>query len=86
MITIFNRAELHLTYDMNERIRICGTLSANGIDYHIKTVNPTASTMGTSRRANYGTFGLNADVMYEYHIYVRKKDLDHALHLIHSSK
>lgn len=86
MITIFTRAELCFTYNMNERIRICDILSANGINYHLKTINPTASTVGSTRRASFGTFGLNTDVMYEYHIYVHKKDLEYATKLIHSTK
>ena len=86
MITIFNRAELYLTYNMNERVRICNILSANGINYCLKTINPSASSFGSTRRASYGTFGLNTEVMYEYHIYVHKKDLEYATKLIHSSK
>ena len=86
MIKNYNRAELYLTYDMNERVRICDILNANEIDYHLKTINPTASTLGSSRRASSGTFGLNMDVMYEYHIYVHKRDLELATHLIHNSK
>ena len=86
MITVFNRKELHLTYDMNERVRICDILRANNIAYYTKTVNTTASSFGHSRRADYGTLGLNTDYMYEYHIYVHKKDYDTALYLIHNNR
>ena len=84
MITIFNRKELFLTYDIKERTRICDILCENGIDYYLKTINPTASAFGSSRRASQGSFGLNPDYMYEYHIYVHKKDYEFANHLIHS--
>lgn len=82
MITIFNRKELLLTYSIDERVRICDVLRANNIDYYTKTVNTTASSFGSSRRATSGTLGLNTDYLYEYHIYVHKKDLDYATHLI----
>ena len=86
MITIFNREELLLTYSMDERVRICDILRANNIDYTIKTVNTTASSFGSSRRSTSGTLGLNMDYMYEYHVYVHKKDYDLAIHLIHNSR
>lgn len=82
MITVFNRRELYMTYSMDERVRICDLLRANNIDYHLKTINPTTSTFCSTRRANFGTLGMNMDYMYEYHIYVHKKDYDTALYLI----
>ena len=80
MLTLFNRRELYMTYDMNERVRVCDILSANNIDYRLKTTNTTASTMGGRRGGN--TFGINMDYAYEYKIYVHKKDYDRAIHLI----
>ena len=81
MLTMFNRRELHMTYVMNDRVRVCDILRANGIDYRLKTTNTTASTMGGRRGGN--TFGVNMDYAYEYKIYVHKNDYDRALHLIH---
>ena len=80
MLTIFNRRELYMTYNMNDRIRICDILRANGIDYRLKTTNTTASAMGGRRGGN--TLGVNMDYTYEYKIYVHKNDYDRALHLI----
>ena len=42
MLTIFTRRELHMTYDMSDRVRVCDILRANGIDYRLKTTNTTA--------------------------------------------
>ena len=78
MITIFNRAELTMTYSMDEQARVRNILADNGIDYTVKIHNPNAG--GTQRRSS--GFMLNQDYLYEYHIYVRKKDLDYAQHLI----
>ena len=80
MLTIFNRRELHITYDMSDRVRVCDILRANSIDYRLKTTNTTASTTGGRRGGN--TFGVNMDYAYEYKIYVHKNDYDRALHLI----
>ncbi len=80
MLTIFNRRELYMTYDMNDRVRICDILRANNIDYRLKTTNTTSSAMGGRRGGN--TFGVNMDYAYEYKIYVHKNDYDHAVHLI----
>jgi len=80
MITIFNRAELLMTYNLSEQVRVRNILSDNNIEYITKTHCPTS---GSNRRSS---FALNMDYLYEYRIYVRKKDLDYALHLIHSSK
>ena len=81
MLTMFNRRELHMTYDMSDRVRVCDILRANGIDYRLKTTNTTSSAMGGRRGGN--TFGLNMDYAYEYKIYVHKNDYDRALYLIH---
>ena len=81
MLTMFNRRELHMTYDMSDRVRVCDILRANGIDYRLKTTNTTSSAMGGRRGGN--TFGVNMDYAYEYKIYVHKNDYDRALLLIH---
>ena len=80
MLTIFNRRELHMTYDMSDRVRVCDILRENGIDYRLKTTNTTSSAIGGRRGGN--TFGVNMDYAYEYKIYVHKNDYDRALHLI----
>ena len=79
MITIFNRTELTMTYSIEEQTRVRNILADNNIDYAVKIHSPMS---GTSQRRSSG-FIPNPDYMYEYHIYVRKKDLDYALHLIH---
>ena len=81
MLTIFNRRELHMTYDMSDRVRVCDILRANGIDYRLKTTNTTASALGGRRGGS--TLGVDMDYAYEYKIYVHKNDYERALHLIH---
>ena len=79
MITIFNRAELTVTFDMVEQARIRSILAENSIDYYVKTVN-LSDAGGT--RSHTGSYGQRDSAMYEYFIYVRKKDLDKAVFLI----
>ena len=81
MLTMFNRRERHMTYDMNDRIRVCDILRANGVDYRLKTTNTTASALGGRRGGS--TLGVDMDYAYEYKIYVHKNDYERALHLIH---
>ena len=84
MLTIFNRAELCLTYDLNEQYRIRNILADHNIPYQVKTKNLSSpSLFGTGSRERSGTFGLNTAYMYEYRIFVHKKDYEYANHLLH---
>ena len=83
MITIFNRKELLVTFDMKEQARIRTLLADHKIDYDIKTVNRmSAAPMAAGTRAHRGTFGLKGDNMCEYIIYVKKADYEKALRLV----
>lgn len=65
MITIFNRKELIITYDMAIQLKVRDILASNNIDYIIKVLN----------------VHLNLRI-YEYKIYVYKKDYEQANYLI----
>ena len=79
MITIFNRKELAITYDMKEQARIRDILADNNIDYDIKTVNRMSpSPMAAGTRTRMGSLGQSQNEMYEYIIYVRKEDYEKA--------
>ena len=83
MITVFNRKELLTTFSLEEQSRVRDILSSNGIDYKVKTVNPSArSYVGGSGRGRGGSFGINSDAAYQYYIYVRAGDYDLARSLI----
>ena len=83
MLTIFNRRELLTTCSMEEQSRVRDCLARNGIDYRVKTVNPSArSAFGASGRARTGSFGVNMDCAYQYYIYVHKKEYDRARSLL----
>lgn len=66
MITIFNRKQLIVTYDMTIQAKIRDVLSAYKIDY---VVNPVM-------------FSSRMYTQPEYKIYVKKKDYEHACYLI----
>jgi len=82
MIAIFNRRELLITQDMKRQADVRDILSANGIDYTVKTANLQNSALFGRSRARVGSFGINQDFSYEYKIYVHKRDYDNALRLI----
>ena len=81
MITIFNRKELLVTFDMKHKGNIRDILSANGIKHTVKVTN-RQSAAGFGSRVRAGSFGMNPNFAYEYKVYVHKDDYDNALRLI----
>lgn len=66
MITVFDRKQLIITYDMSIQSKIRDILATNNIDY---IINPIMFSARTYSQA-------------EYKIYVKKKDYDQACYLI----
>ena len=85
MIHMFNRRELVLTLSMERQADIRAILSANGIDYQVKTTNLQNAPIAGSERARRGSFGIQSEHSYEYKIYVHKKDYDTAKQLLTNS-
>lgn len=84
MITIFNRKELFITFDMKEYARIRDILEANKIDYYLKITNPAVngSISGGGRRPVVIPSSTRP-IPYEHKIYVHKKDYEYASKLIY---
>ncbi len=83
MLTIFNRRELAITFDMRRQAEIRDILAQSGIDYSIKVINRRSpSPFSTGTRASMGTFGENLQLEYEYVIYVHKSDYSRASAII----
>ncbi len=83
MITLFNRKELTVTYDINEQARVRTLLAGEGIDYFVKTVNRlSASSFSSGSRVRTGTYGQNTEAMTEYIIYVKKAEYEKAANLL----
>ena len=83
MLTIFNRAELLITYDLNRFNRVRDALDGAGIDYVYRTKDLTSPTLleglaGGSSRGRTGTLGISHDARVEYKMYVHKEQLDWA--------
>ena len=76
MITIFNRKEVCITYDMKKQAEIREILNTKGIKYTFKVTD----RCGSSLRA--GAWGTRMNERCEYKIYVHKDDYEEALHLI----
>ena len=84
MITIFNRKELTVTFDLSEQARVRAILAGEGIDYSVKTVNRlNASSFSGGSWGRTCTYGQNTDAMIEYIIYVKKSDYERALKVVH---
>ena len=80
VINMFNRRELILTHSMDRQAEVRAVLSANGIDYQVKTINRP------NQRGHRGSLGIDSDYAYEYKIYAHQKDYEQAKHLIQTSK
>ena len=64
-----NRKELLITLDMKKQSEIREILSANNIEYVVKTTNLQSATVVGSQRAYTGNYGINQDYSYEYKIF-----------------
>lgn len=80
MVNMFNRRELILTHSIDRQAEVRAILSANGIDYQIKTISPP------NERGHRGSLGINSDYSYEYRIYVHKNDYEKANYILKKSK
>lgn len=87
MITVFNRQELLITYDMKKQSEVRTILQNADIDYVVKVLNlKSPSPISAGSRARTGTFGEDLSKSYEYKIYVKKTDFPRASALINSAR
>lgn len=85
MITIFNRKQVLVSFSMEKQAEAKNILDHNGIKYYEKVINRrSASPFGGSTRSRTGSFGEKTSYMYEYIIYVHKKDFELANRYIHN--
>ena len=83
MITMLNRKELLITYDMNKQSEVRTILQNHKIEYNVKVKNllsPTPVSAGS--RAHAGSLGVDLSKSYEYKIYVKKSDYERAISLM----
>ena len=84
MITIFNRKELTVTYDLTEVSRIRDILLADRIDYSVKASYPRPVRAIGMDRLRMGSFGA-ARQQEHFTVYVRKTDWDRAMYLLNKT-
>lgn len=83
MITMFNRKELFITYDMQKQSEIRTILRNHKIKYDVKVKNLLSpSPMHGGSRTHTGSHGIDLTKSYEYKIYVKKVDYERALELL----
>lgn len=83
MITIFNRKELLITYDMKRQGEVRLILQNHNIPYSVKVKNlQSPSPLCANTRTHTGTLGMDLMKSYEYKIYVKKVDYEKAIMLI----
>lgn len=72
-MNIFNKRELFLTMDMEKFNIATSILKKEEINYSYKTINAVGYRSGRVE-----SVGLNSNYMFQYYIYVHKKDYDKA--------
>ena len=75
MIHLFNRKELLLTSSMERQARVRDILASNNIPYRVRTSSNISRSRGMIP-------GMRMDLMYQYHIYVKRSDYEKAKYLI----
>ena len=83
MIAFFSSASLWIGRDLNRAEEIRRILDTNEIPHKYKVKNHLGgwSVLGTTR-SRAGSFGNYSEQMYEYEIFVYRKDLEQAQYLI----
>ena len=83
MITMLNRKELLITYDMNKQSEVRTILQNHKIEYSVKVKNLLSPTpLSSGSRGHMATPGVNLSKAYEYKIYVKKEDYERAIFLM----
>lgn len=85
MISIFNRKELLITYDMKIQSDVRIILKNHEIEYKVKVKNILSPTpLSSGSRAHMGSAGIDLSRAYEYKIYVKASDYEKALYLMNT--
>lgn len=74
---MFGWREVYMSNSMSDFSKTREVLSQQGVHYKYKVKNMAGNSMH-----RMGSFGINIDFAYQYYLYVNKKDLEHAKHLI----
>ena len=80
MITIFNRVNIYIGFDLTEFNRIREAFEYHKIkySYHVKNQMGQWTGRGTLR-GNLGSAAQPSNLFYEYEIFVHKKDKEQAI-------
>ncbi|MBM6737228.1 hypothetical protein [Faecalicatena fissicatena] len=85
MITIFNRESLWIGRDMKRFNEMRDVLEREKIPYTYRTRSSGNRWMGHgTARGSFGSVGSSIDLMYEYEIFVLRKDLERARYLVNT--
>ena len=82
MITVFNRKELLITYDMQKQSEVRIILRDHKIKYDVKVNNLLSPSPMNAGRTHAGSHGIDLTKSYEYKIYVKKADYERTIKLI----
>ena len=87
MITLFNRKSVYVGFDLKQFSNIRTALSDHHIDYVPKVKNRMGQWAGHGTiRGRTGSVGMTSDIMYEYEVFVHKKDYELAMKVIQETR
>ena len=81
MITIFNRTELYITFNIDDCARVRNILNDKNIEYSVKITSRDFWTRGRT-----GSFGTDMRFNNEYKFYVKRSDQAAAIRYIHENR
>jgi hypothetical protein len=84
VLTIFNRRELLITFDIQRQAEVRSLLAQNKIAYSTKVISINGPSIFGGSRARTGNFGIRSDYQYEYKVFVNKSDFDLATAIINN--
>jgi len=80
----FNKEDVYLGYSIEEFSKVRSALNKEGIKYTTKVNDTSGSWLGTgTSRGNFGSSGMNQNYEKQYVVSVKKKDVEHAMYLVH---
>ncbi|MBE6114204.1 MAG: hypothetical protein E7191_03910 [Erysipelotrichaceae bacterium] len=86
MITLFNRKELLITYDMSTLAKVRTILESNNIEHKVRTTNTLSPSSFNSHTKTRGVpYGLDHSKTHEYKIYVKVSEYEKVFYLINKN-
>ena len=80
----FLKEEIYVGFSMEDLAKVRDILNQENIKYTIKVTDPSGQWVGPGTvRGDFGSFRMNSKYEKQYSVFVKKKDAEHAKHIVH---